>query len=193
MSLGETPLITHCFLDDVAAATRLLLARANPNAVTQEGKVCLVLFCLVVFCFVFSCFVVFCRVLFCLGSSPPPPFSAHMQMRQLGSHAHKRRQEHAGMTALLYAAQEGHADIAKLLLDFKAYPDILHPTVPQAACLCLALMCLARVCLALLVVACISVYEKKMYLRDMYIYTHRYRCIVPTSGSLSVAKDICVS
>ena len=107
---GETPLITHCFLDDLAAATRLLLARANPNAVTQMGKVC-------------------------LGSSPPPPCSAHMQMRGLGSHAHKRKQEHAGMTALLYAAQEGHADIAKLLLDFKAYPDILHPTVPQAACL----------------------------------------------------------
>ena len=59
---GETPLITHCFLDDVAAATRLLLARANPNAVTQEGKVCLVLFCLVVFCFVFSCLVLFCLV-----------------------------------------------------------------------------------------------------------------------------------
>jgi len=109
---GETPLITHCFLDDEAAATRLLLARANPNAVTQEGKV--------------------------RHPPPPPPrcVCAHMQIWELDSHAHERWQEHAGMTALLYAAQEGHTDIAKLLLDFKADLNVCDPEVPVVRVAC---------------------------------------------------------
>eukprot|EP00277_Geminigera_cryophila_P006903 CAMPEP_0179429026 /NCGR_PEP_ID=MMETSP0799-20121207/14524_1 /TAXON_ID=46947 /ORGANISM="Geminigera cryophila, Strain CCMP2564" /LENGTH=268 /DNA_ID=CAMNT_0021204761 /DNA_START=985 /DNA_END=1792 /DNA_ORIENTATION=- len=101
---GETPLITHCFLGDVAAATRLLLARANPNAVTQEGK---------------------------------SPLCVRTHTDAGGdSHAHERWQNHAGMTALLYAAQEGHSDIAKLLLHFKADLNVLHPQVPVVRVAC---------------------------------------------------------